>query len=432
MNKIYFLIGLILLSSCVNKNSVKEEHTKYGEIESVFSEVDSLLKIDNGKFWNHQLYGSILFINPETREFIANKNNSSNHFKKVNSVYLDTLPKELNIANTAIHWNNQRWIMVMLPLPIDKNERNNLIIHELFHGIQPEIGFGNLQELDNGHLDKYEGRLLLKLELEALRKASTVNDDNLRDTHIRNALTFRSKRHVNKEAKSAENALEINEGLAEYTAIMLSGRNEKELKLYLATRINQFYGNPTFVRSFAYQTIPMYGYLLSKNKPNWQNKILSETNLTDYFFKTFRFQIPTSISYELVAKENEYNYQKIVENEKIRENERLAKIANLKITFLEMPTLRLNFENMNISFDPRNIIPLGNNGTVYPNIRVTDNWGILIVEKGALLSSDWTNIIISAPIKTNGNIIEGNGWVLELNKGWKVKKIKDKFELNKK
>ena len=434
MNKVYLIFGLILFTSCANKNSKlgKEENSLYSEIEKTFSDVDSLLKIDNEKFWNHQLYGSILFVNPKTREFVANKNNSSNAFKKVNSVYLDTLPKELNIANTAIHWNNERWTMVMLPLPTATIERNNLIIHELFHRIQPEIGFGNLQELDNGHLDKYEGRLLLKLELEALKKALMSNDDNLRDTHIKNAFLFRNKRQVNKKTKTAENALEINEGLAEYTAIMLSGRNEAEMKLHLTNSINKFYDNPTFVRSYAYQTTPIYGYLLSKQKKMWQKDISSETNLTDYYLKAFNFQMPKATSYEMIAKENDYNYQRIVATEEERENERLVKIANYKTIFLENPTLKIRFENMNISFDPRNITPLENIGTVYPNIRVTDNWGILTVKKAALLSSDWTNIIISAPTKINDDLIEGDGWTLELNKEWEVKEMKDKFELIKK
>jgi len=37
--------------------------------KKTFSEIKSLLKIDNGKFWNKQLNGPIIFVNPETREF---------------------------------------------------------------------------------------------------------------------------------------------------------------------------------------------------------------------------------------------------------------------------------------------------------------------------------------------------------------------------
>ncbi len=75
--------------------------------------------------------------------------------------------------------------------------------------------------------------------------------------------------------------------------------------------------------------------------------------------------------------------------------------------------------------------PFENIGTVYPNLRVTDNFGILTVENGALLSSDWSNVIVTAPTEISENMVKGNGWTLELTKGWKVEKTEDKYELKK-
>jgi hypothetical protein len=54
---------------------------------------------------------------------------------------------------------------------------------------------------------------------------------------------------------------------------------------------------------------------------------------------------------------------------------------------------------MRFSFDPRNIVPLDDKGTVYPYIR-KPMWGILEVEKGALIASDW--------MKSNTNPTDGN------------------------
>jgi hypothetical protein len=77
---------------------------------------------------------------------------------------------------------------------------------------------------------------------------------------------------------------------------------------------------------------------------------------------------------------------------------------------------------MNIQFDPQNLIPIENIGTVYPNLRITDNWGILTVTNEALLSSDWQSIWISLPDnytnQTETGNIKSNDWVLELKKGW--------------
>jgi hypothetical protein len=213
---------------------------------------------------------------------------------------------------------------------------------------------------------------------------------------------------------------------------MLSGRNDKAMKLHLTKSINQFYNNPTFVRSFAYQTIPVYGYLLSKVNNLWQRDISINTNLSDYFIEAFLIQISGNANYENIATVNDYNYENIVEKEKARESERLAKIEGFKKKFLEAPTLTLYFENMNISFDPRNISPLEDFGTVYPNLRVTDNWGILTVENGALLSANWGSVIVSAPTNISSDIVKGDGWILELSEDWEVKSTDKQFELSKK
>ncbi len=52
----------------------------------------------------------------------------------------------------------------------------------------------------------------------------------------------------------------------------------------------------------------------------------------------------------------------------------------------------------------------------------------MTVENGALLSSDWSNVIITAPTEITENMVKGNGWSLELNKGWKVEMGNNGFE----
>lgn len=434
MKKAIYLLVIFFTCSCANNNSENSSEVlispnKYRSYEFTFHQVDSLLKIDNGKFWAHKLYGPILLIDPNTRVFVANQNNALGKFKKIENVFVDTLPDELNIANTAINWEGERWTMVITPLPNNKDVRNNLIIHELFHRVQPDIGFDNLTEQSNNHLDTYEGRLLLKLELEALKKSIETVDSKSSELHLTNAMTFRNFRQSTGEKKMAENTLEINEGLAEYTGVMLSGISDQQTRAHFIQNINSFYNNATFVRSFAYQTIPIYGYWAYLKNNNWQKEITKETNLTDYFLEAFSIQPTKERSYAAIAIENDYNYRKIVAEEQDRESKRLAKIEGYKKIFLQEPTLILPFRNMNISFDPRNITPLEDLGSVYPNLRVTDDWGILTVEKGALLSPTWSNVMVTEPTKITDKIVEGDGWKLELKNGWKVEKSGSSYAL---
>ncbi len=428
------LIGL-LVASCTNSESDRSNRQmssdtliSYQGYLKVFQQIDSLLQIDNGKLWGHQLYGPIMLIDPQTRIFVSNQNNFTASFTKIGEVYIDTLPDEINIANTAIDWGQQRWTMVMTPLPEDASANHNLIIHELFHRIQPELGFDNLNEQTNGHLDSYSGRVLLKLELEALRKSLNVDNLRLRSEHLANALAFRLKRQSDPNLKISENSLEINEGLAEYTGVILSSRSKEELEQHFSNSIDRFYINETFVRSFAYQTVPIYGFHLKALKPNWSLEITAETVLTDYFIRSFDLDIPLE-PYEAIASDYDYNFKQIILEERTREERRKATIAKYKEIFLEKPTLTLYLKDMSISFDPRNITPLEDLGTIYPNLKVIDKWGTLTVEEGALLSADWTTITVSAPTEIQGTTVNGSGWKLELNEPWEIEESLGNFQL---
>jgi flagellin-specific chaperone FliS len=434
IQKIIILIITISFLSCnstTNKTAKieKSEITKY---ENIFKDLKNNLAKENGKLWNHKLYGSLLFVNQDDRIIIANEKDTKGILTKNGEIYTGILPNEINVANTAFNWNGKRWTMVMLPLPKNYNERLNLLTHELFHRIQPEIGFANLYLKSCNHLDNIDGRIYLKLELEALKNALATNSENKQKEHIKNALFFRAYRHqMFPNAKENENLLELNEGLAEYTGTTLSDRNDKDLKTHYIQAIEKLYKNSTFVSSFAYRTIPVYGYYMKQNDETWHLKISERTNLTDYITDFFSLSIPVNLKDSVFKNRDGYNYTQINDFEIKRDKKQKKIIAMLDNKFQENPILVIPFQNMNISYNPNNLIPYRDLGTVYPNLRITDNWGILTVEKGALVGKNWGKVIVSEPTKITVKIIEGKGWKLELNSDWKLIKIKENYTLKK-
>lgn len=428
--KQYFLLLLVISIGCKKNKPIKLSQ-KEREIINVLHQVDSLLKIDRGNFWGMDLYGPILFVNRKTRAFIANQNNLKRSFSKRGEIFIDTLPKSINIANTAFNWDGIKWTMVMLPLPKDKHIRNNLIIHELFHSKQEKLGFKKLSEANNGHLDTYKGRLLLRLELEALKKAlQTKNKDKMR-IYLMDAFQFRKIRQESDKVKISENLLELNEGMAEYTSLFLSGRNDNEIKEHLINSIDNFFKTKTFVRSFAYQTIPAYGYLMSKFIGKWHKEINVKSNLIDLFETKMSFSFKKSLDLKDIKNKEQYNYANINDSELEREKKRIINKAKYEKMFLKEPVLKLTFEKMNISFNPNNLFTLDNYGTVYPTLRITDSWGVLIVNEGALLSSNWKNVKVTQPLKISDSLIEGKGWKLELNNTWKLVRSQLGFKVKK-
>jgi hypothetical protein len=166
-------------------------------------------------------------------------------------------------------------------------------------------------------------------------------------------------------------------------------------------------------------TIPLYGILLSKSDGYWNHQIDNNTNLTDFFSKSFNLHIPDDLGMEV---NNRYGLPTI-ESEETRREERIKQLTlDYKAKFIEQPHLEIRLEKMSVSFDPRNIMPIEGYGAVYPTMRVSDNWGILTVSDGALLGTNWDKITLSEPTLINKNSVTGDGWTIDLNSGYFVEK----------
>lgn len=435
INRIWLFIFFCAFS-CQDKSRqadiAPESNNDAARIANYFDEVKALLAKDNGNFWGKNIYGPSMIVDRKTRKIWANQNSKSNWLKADGRIFTGSLSEEYTIANKAIDWDGERWSMIMVPLPTTSPERNALIIHESFHREQPALGFKTMIEGDNSHLDTKVGRIYLKLELEALKKALFAEDPGGILHYVQHALWFRKIRHERfAKAFEAESKLEINEGLAEYTGIMLCGRTRKEQIIHLDNVIDQFYNNSTFIRSFAYHTIPAYGFLLSQIKSKWHLQITHDTKLTDFMSEAFKVDYPESLAQKIEMIRSSYNYTLIESEEIIREKKIMEIINAYKQRLLADSFLVIPLVNMNISFDPNNILAIGEAGTVYPNITVIDNWGKLEANNGALISNNWDRMNVSKPVSITDSLVSGDGWSLKLNKQWRVEHEAVSYKLEK-
>jgi len=229
------IIFIIIGCNSLNYESSKPAESDIKQAKIAFNELKKTLNKDGGKLWKHSLDGPVLLINRDTRIIIGNMADKRGELKNQGTLFIGKFPKDRNIGNTAIEWNDTVWTMVELPLPKTKEERMNILIHESFHRIQPELKFSNLSEIQNVHLDTKDGRTFMKLEMLALKQALQSNDF---EKHIRNALLFRHYRHqLFPGADISENSLEINEGIAEFTSSILCGWNDPELKRHYSSEM---------------------------------------------------------------------------------------------------------------------------------------------------------------------------------------------------
>lgn len=419
------LVTSILFVFILQIVAAQKNKTTGDSIANYFDEIKIATK-KHAPLWNKNLYGPILLVDPATRAVYANVPDSAGVLQSNGAVYSGNLPGNINIANTAIHWNGKDWAMILLPhLPETRKGRINLMAHELFHKAQPLLGFKPHDPINN-HLNEKDGRVYLRLELEALKMALTSTTDTEINKNITNALSFRKFRYsIYPAADSTENMLELNEGLAEFTGVMMRGENKVKLIEHFKQSIDSFLKNPTFVRSFAYHTTPVYGYLLYTRKKQWNKEINASSLLTDYFIKAFKISFPNDLMKLVLTLMDQYNGSAIIDEETKREERTKQLLAEYKYKFIEQSHFEIRFEKMNIAFDPRNMMPVEDKGTVYPTIRVTDKWGILEVSDGALISAQWDKISVTNPTSLEGKNIKGTGWVLTLNEGYVVEKGPD-------
>src|SRR5690554_442545 len=413
------LIGIWLMSLFVEAISAHNLQLPADSISIYFSQVEEATSRHIG-LWNKNIYGPVIIIDPDSREVYANVPDRVGHLSLNEGIYRGVLRKEVTIANTDFEWSGIHWAMVKMPLPPNRYDRVDLITHELFHSAQASLGF-RFQREDNIHLDYREGRIYLRLELAALREALRAQRFSRAEEHLRNALIFRKYRHqLYRGAETAENWLELMEGLATYTGQMMSGRDKWQWREYLLQRLSVFEQTPSFVRTFAYETVPVYGFFLYQKDNHWNKQLESESDLTGVFSEAFGMDIRILLQTYVKQLAEEYNGRMIAEEEQRRELSNNARLDIYREKFLDEPHLEIRLEDMNMSFDLNNLIPLDEDeGTVYHDIQISDRWGVLtVVEGGALLRSDWRWVIVSEPLVITGERVTGDGWTIELNEGY--------------
>lgn len=376
----------------------------------------------NAPLWKSDIYAPLLLVNPSTREVFANFADSAGQLQPNGNIYTGSLPATVNIANTAIEWAGQYWAMVMLPLSQAKSNRINLLTHELFHRAQKSLGFF-ASSPDNNHLDKKDGRIYLRLELEALKKAVLAPTRVELLQHLGHAIYFRRERYAAYPgADTTENLLELNEGICEFTGFIMSGREGYEARKYFAGRLTAFTGSGSFIRSFAYETVPVYGFLLNPTKKGWNREITQNSNLTDFFATAFAISPPDRRKNTTATIGKEYGYAQILAEETAREEQFLQQFAKYQALFIDSVHVEIPLFKMNMSFDYTRQFSMDTLGMVYPSIRITDDWGILQAEQGALINPGWNQVNIGYPLSVTENKASGEGWTLELNEGFVLEK----------
>lgn len=377
--------------------------------------------------WPAQLCGPIVLVEPNTRAAVANQPDPAGKFQRQDGMFVGEWPADMDVANTAMEWGNTRWAVVMLPLSQDPFTRLQLLAHESFHRIQPELGF-DMADAMAQHLDEQEGRLWLRLELRALTQSLRSGGDKGRDAAL-DAVLFRRVRNASFPGSDAvERRLEGHEGLAEYTgvrfALDVTGAGLDEI----AKRMEAFEKRPTYVRSLGYGTGPALGLLLDRYQPGWRRNVRAAPDLAHLLATALSAPEANATAparrEEAGRRAAAYGLDVVREEETKRAERLAADRKRYREQLVDGPVLTLELPERRLMYNPNTVVSLGDEGNVYPKSILIGPWGRLTLQEGgALASANRDRARVAAPKNLQPDdkgIVAGSGWSLELQPGWRL------------
>lgn len=382
-----------------------------------FQEAGALTTREGGRLWGRSLAGPLLLVDRATRTVIADQPDNEGWLRSAGTLFFGALPAAENVANTAFHRAGVVWAMVVWPVPSDSLERGVLLAHELWHRVQDSLGFP-MASPTNAHLGQRDGRLWLRLEGRALRRALTLAGAR-RDRALGDALAFRRTRRARfRGADSTERALELNEGLAEYSGIMVATESPAMRRDLVERRLAGLDTLTSFERSFAYRTGPAYGLFLDDLAPGWRSSVSRHTDLAGLLESSLG---TGAVGSSVTTRAAPYGYAVVLREERARATRQAVRRDAIQRRFVSGPLLELPLADMKMGFDPGRVESLDGVGSVYGSLRLTDRWGVLQCDaSGGLIAADFGRVVVPAPADLTGRRLTGPGWVLELGAEWRI------------
>jgi hypothetical protein len=397
----------IVLCACLSHALPAVAQVDQQRAQEFFKEVHALCERDGGHLWGVSLCGPMVIADVRTHTFATSQPAPEG-----------ARPRLVGLVNAPVQWGGATWGAYVWEFVVSAtpSRRKELMLHELFHGVQPRLGL-TVPALASEHLDSVDGRYWLRLEWRALARALRESGEQ-RDLAVREALAFRQARRVLFAASvESERATEITEGLASYTGTVVAAQSASEAIASALDQLAAAESQESFVRTFAYASGPAYGLLLDASSPGWRRTVRSTDDLATLVASALTVQ-PAADATTAAAG---YGGAALRASEQQRDQQRQERVAELRRRFVDGPVLVIPGGGTGSS-DSRGAVVIPGNGTVYfGQYRASGPWGTLEAETGVLVASDGGTRRVAAPVLRNDLTLVGEGWTFKAASGWIVR-----------
>ncbi len=424
------IIGISFFLALLSSSCKEEKHADYmtnQKAAEYFNKIDSICKDDKASLWGIEIYGPLMMVDPDTRQIYANFQDDEGLLKPRDGIFVGIYPKEKVIRNFAVVFGGTLSGMAQLRAREDEYEIISRSVHALFHcsQIRKEI---DTPEFHASHLNEKTARLWVKMEWRALQRAIRTSGD-IRTQAIRDALVFRSaRREMYPRFVNEENNFENYEGTTAFTYMYLCSPSYEEYVKRLLNYYDRIYNTRSYPDSWGFINGALYSHLLFESGFDFKTINSREVDLGEIIRERYGIELPV-ISRDIAGSlAFNYDIDLINEEEHSREIKMREDLGKSVSKFIDRPVVFLELESPNFSFEPGDMTPVDSLGTIYNTLRISDNWGKIVVDEGGCLVSPGLEFIRvpAKNIKTDKNHISGDGWQIILNDNWEM----SEYELN--
>lgn len=415
--------NILIFFSCVILLDISlAAQVSLSEIKKYFQEYESRNLFFSDSLWGISIENPIIIFEENSQKaflniFVKGSNETDGFFE----IALDSI--DVLLREPIINWKGKNWVVLDASKARNFDQNLEYLFHESFHLIQDSLGInGSLPKFS--HLSQAEGLFLIYLEIQELICA--LNSQEKASICIDKALAYRSFRNqLFPSALDLERRAELNEGLAKYTGLVYAGTTDSILnEYYISTIEKSILRNSEGV--YPYLSGSLYAFLNDKSGKSWRLKIPT-CSLDEICMELYELD-----SFGRIVDFNDKNY---FDHENLELLNRLQNQMILYDTLKELfsnELILLQISGAEFQIKSNFVFSLEERGTVYNNIEVTNDWGVLKVfsEGRALVSEDNKSLFLNVKACSLDNLsIEGSGWILKLSKGWKFKSNNNRYFL---
>lgn len=421
--KIVSLLLLVLASGgCSTAQAQVPDSVLSKKASGLFAEAQRVCEADGGKLWGENLWGPVLLVRDSDKLTFTNESALLPVSQKIDTLYCGILDSDIVVAGSAIRFKGSE-VAVVPMFDMSDSAMMEVFVHELFHRFQNQ--HYNMSEVmyDNAHVDTKMGRTLVLCELLELSKAMSSNILE-RKPHIERALAFRKWRWALFPDKSTDECrFEFQEGLALYTQYRICFQDSLKVAQQLCQEVERLLSSPNLSRQYGYNMGAMYA-CLNDIDPTWRQDASPSMNLSEMAGKLYGIDI--SMLEDTTALKQSDSYLRVMEGVDNHEFARQQVLDKINQALLSQSVIYLRTDNYQMGFNPACVLGLNEKGNYFTVIELKGDFGTIYSEYGCLISGPPLLVLPSSNIKKIKNSPE---FSIELNKGWRLRRCKDGYEI---